>query len=165
MAKFKFYITEEEYKQIVRDSVANVLKEYAEPLKKYTRNVEHIRFRLAENWCLCKYCQMYSSNNVNFSHWETELQACIKFIKLTDIKNGIDKRKTLIRVLVQQFDFDSPNMIRSIIADKFKKEDIRDEKIISIVAQEMVNDIFNLIDVIAYKENSIAEYFERTFHS
>ena len=53
----KIVLTEEELKEVVRGATQQVLMEMAEPLKKYAKRIESIRFQLAENWCLCKYCQ------------------------------------------------------------------------------------------------------------
>ena len=145
----KIVLTEEELKEVVRDATQQVLSEMAEPLKKYIKRIESIRFQLAENWCLCKYCQLYSQNNPNFAHWITELRPCIQYLKFVDINNGIDKKRTLQRVLVGQYDFNSANMIKRIIEDKFADENINDATIISTVSNELANSINGLIEVIS----------------
>ena len=45
----KIVLTEEELKEVVRDATQQVLLEMAEPLKKYVKRIESIRFQLAEN--------------------------------------------------------------------------------------------------------------------
>ena len=97
----KIVLTREELKEVVREATQQVLMEMAEPLKKYVKRIESIRFQLAENWCLCKYCQLYSQDNRDFAHWITELRPCIQYLKFVDINNGIDKKKTLQRPFIK----------------------------------------------------------------
>ena len=159
----KIVLTEEELKEVVRDATQQVLSEMAEPLKKYIKRIESIRFQLAENWCLCKYCQLYSQNNPNFAHWITELRPCIQYLKFVDINNGIDKKRTLQRVLVGQYDFNSANMIKRIIEDKFADENINDATIILTVSNELANSINGLIEVISNNNITINAYIQATF--
>ncbi len=159
----KIVLTEEELKEVVRDATQQVLSEMAEPLKKYVKRIESIRFQLAENWCLCKYCQLYSKDNPNFAHWITELRPCIQYLKFVDINNGIDKKKTLQRVLVGQYDFNSADMIKRIIEDKFSDEKIKDPTIISTVSNELANGVENLIEAISNNSITINSYIQSTF--
>ena len=108
----KIVLTEEELKEVVRDATQQVLMEMAEP------------------------CQLYSQDNRDFAHWITELRPCIQYLKFVDINNGIDKKKTLQRILVGQYDFNNADMIRRIIEDKFSDENITDPNIISTVSNE-----------------------------
>ena len=148
----KIVLTEEELKEVVRDATQRVLSEMAEPLKKYVKRIESIRFQLAENWCLCKYCQLYSKDNPNFAHWITELRPCIQYLKFVDINNGIDKKKTLQRILVGQYDF-----------NKFSDENITDPNIISTVSNELANSIDVLIEAISNNNITINNYVQSTF--
>ena len=52
--------------------------EMATPLKKYINRVENLRIQIVENWCLCKYCQMFDPSNYNFNHWKGELHSYLK---------------------------------------------------------------------------------------
>ena len=98
-------ITESQLKEIINESVNDVLNrigminEMAVPLKTYRARVDGLRFQLVENWCLCKWCQLFNPECENFAHWITELKACIDNLKFLDIKNGIDKRITLIKMM------------------------------------------------------------------
>ena len=145
------------------NAAQRVLNEMAEPLKKYVKRIESIRFQLAENWCLCKYCQLYSKDNPNFAHWITELRPCIQYLKFVDISNGIDKKRTLQRILVGQYDFNSADMIKRIIEDKFSDEKINDPAIISIVSNELANGINGLIEAISNNNITINSYVQTTF--
>lgn len=159
----KIVLTEDELKEVVRNATKHILNEMAEPLKKYVKRIESIRFQLAENWCLCKYCQLYSQNNQNFAHWITELKPCIQYLKFVDINDGIDKKKTLQRVLVGQYDFNSPDMIKRIIEDKFSDENITDTSVISNVSNELASNIDGLIEVISNNDITINSYIQTTF--
>lgn len=69
------------------------------PLKAYQARVDELRFQLVENWCLCRYYQLFNSESVNFAHWISELKACI------------DKRRILVRMLVN----DSDELFRKLL--------------------------------------------------
>ena len=125
-------ITETQLKEAVNETVNDVLNrigiinEMAVPLKSYRARVDGLRFQLVENWCLCKWCQLFNPECENFAHWVTELKTCIDNLKFLDIKNNIDKRKTLIKMLVKDYDYDNANMIERIIRGKFVRENITD---------------------------------------
>ena len=51
--------------------------EMSASLKSYRDRIENLRFQLVENWCLCKYCQMFDSQNLNYNHWVKELKIYI----------------------------------------------------------------------------------------
>ena len=118
-------ITESQLKEAINETVNDVLNrigminEMAVPLKTYTARVDGLRFQLVENWCLCKWCQLFNPECEKFAHWVTELKVCIDNLKFLDIKNNIDKRKTLIKMLVKDYDYDDANMIERIIRGKF----------------------------------------------
>ena len=148
-------ITESQLKEIINETVNDVLNrigminEMAVPLKTYRARVDGLRFQLVENWCLCKWCQLFNPECENFAHWITELKACIDNLKFVDIKNGIDKRKTLIKMLVTDYDYDNANMIERIIRGKFVRENLTDnvQKVQACTA--VADNIFGLIYAIS----------------
>ena len=77
--------------------------------KDYEKRVDDIRFQLVENWCLCKYCQLYCPSKNEFKHWIRELKTCINNIKFLDIKNGISKARILTKMLVDDYE---SNLVR-----------------------------------------------------
>ena len=94
-------------KKVINETVEELLKrtfgettEMAVPLKSYKTRVDALRFQLVENWCLCKWYQLFAPESENFIHCVNELMACIDNLKFLDIKRGIDKNKTLTRMLV-----------------------------------------------------------------
>ena len=135
------------------------------PLEAYKTRVDRLRFELVENWCLCKYYQLFNSESVKFAHWITKLKACIDNLKFLDIKNGIDKRKTLVRMLVNDYDYDSTNMIERIIRGKFVRENINDNNQKVLICTEFTDNINGLIDVISMGAIDSDEYIQNTFYN
>ena len=164
-------ITESRLKEIINETVNDVLNrigtinEMAIPLKDYKSKVDGLRFQLVENWCLCKWCQLFNPECENFAHWIVELRACINNLKLVDIKNGIDKRRTLTRMLIDDYDYDETNMIVRIINDKFDTENIDNNIQRAMVASAFADDIRVLIDVISVDAISTNSYIQTTFQS
>ena len=164
-------ITESQLKEIINETVNDVLNrigminEMAVPLKTYRARVDGLRFQLVENWCLCKWCQLFNPECENFAHWITELKACIDNLKFVDIKNGIDKRKTLIKMLVTDYDYDNANMIERIIRGKFVRENLTDNVQKAQVCTAFADNIFGLIDAISMETIDSDEYIQNTFRS
>ena len=162
-------ITESQLKEIINESVNDVLNrigminEMAVPLKTYRARVDGLRFQLVENWCLCKWCQLFNPECENFAHWITELKACIDNLKFLDIKNGIDKRRTLIKMLVRDYDYDNANMIERIIRGKFVRENLTDNVQKAQVCTAFADNIFGLIDAISMESIDSDEYIQNTF--
>lgn len=162
-------LTKQELRNIVNETVEDVLNrigmvnEMAVRLKDYKQRVDGLRFPMVENWCLAKWCQLFDPECENFQHWINELKVCMDNLKYLDIKNGIDKRKTLIKMLVNDYDYDNVNMIERIIRGKFAKENITDINQKITVCKEFADDITNLIDAISIDSIEIEHYLEQTF--
>jgi hypothetical protein len=161
--------TESQLKEIFKETVNDVLNrigmidEMAVPLRTYRARVDGLRFQLVENWCLCMWCQIFNSECENFALWITELKACINNLKFLDIKNDIDKRRTLIRMLIDDYDYDETNMIVRIINDRFDIENINDNFQRAKVASEFADRIQSLIEVISVDAISTNSYIQNTF--
>ena len=167
----KHILTEKQFKEMINETVNDVLKrigvinEMAVPLKDYRARVDGLRFQLVENWCLCKYCQLFNPECENFAHWLKELKACINNLKFLDIKNGIDKRRTLTLMLIDDYDYDKTNMIVRIINDKFDSENINNNTQRARVASAFADGIQNLIEVISVDTISTNSYIQTTFQN
>ena len=165
----KHILTEKQFKEMINETVNDVLKrigvinEMAVPLKDYRARVDGLRFQLVENWCLCKWCQLFNPECENFAHWVTELKTCIDNLKFLDIKNNIDKRKTLIKMLVKDYDYDNANMIERIIRGKFVRENITDNTQKIQVCTTFADNIMGLIDAISMEVIDSDEYIQNTF--
>ena len=133
-------LTFEEY--TMNDDFSSIrINEMAISLKDYRDKIDAYRIRLVENWCLCKYCQLYNKNHMDFNHWKIELRQNINALKLVNIKKSADKRKLLIKMLVNDYDYDDINMIYRIIQGKFYTEHIDDENIKIKVSSEFADKI------------------------
>ena len=133
------------------------------PLKDYKNRVDGLRFQLVENWCLCKYCSLFDQDNPNFNHWKIELRTVIKNLKMVDIKNNIDKHKTITRMLINDYDYNDYLMILRIIDDKFDDEHIDDRIKKERVSIEFSKNVNELIDVISNDAFKINDYMNKTF--
>lgn len=153
-------------KETVEDTLNRIglISEMAVPLKVYRARVDGLRFQLVENWCLCKWCQLFSPECRTFSHWMSELKACIDNLKFLDIKKGADKRQTLVRMLVRDYDYDNVNMIERIIRGKFLRENIKDVNQKNTVCIEFTENIMDLIDAISIDAIDSVEYIQKTFN-
>ena len=140
-----------------------MINEMAVPLKDYKQRVDGLRFCLVENWCLCKWCQLYNPECENFVHWATELKTCIDNLKLLNIKKGIDKRRTLIKMLIDDYDYNDANMIERIVRGKFVKEAITDNNQKVHICAAFADSITELIDAIAIDAIDSDEYIQDTF--
>ena len=140
-----------------------MVNEMAVSLKKYCERVDGLRLQLVENWCLCKYCQLYNETSNNYKHWLAELRSCINNLKLLDIKGSSNKRKTLIRMLIDDYDYNDKNMILRIIVDKFDMENIMDQSQRIEVSKQFVSNVESLIDVISINDMKTNDYLKKTF--
>ena len=127
-------------------------------LKAYKAKIDEFRFQLVENWCLCKYYKLFKPDCENFAYWIKELKNCIDNLKFLDIKDGIDKRKILTQMLINDYDYDNADMIERIIRGECgKKQKIR-------ICKEFANNINGLIDAISSNEIGSGEYVLKIFN-
>lgn len=169
MSKKVLKFSKQEFYDFLHETVEETLKhvlplnELSVPLSFYKDKVDCLRFQLVDNWCLCKYCQLYDEDNLNKKHWAVELRACMFNLKKIDIKNGINKHKILEKMLVGDYDYDKANMIVRIINEKFNVEQIYDKKVRFDVAKEFADGIHNLINEISNDNSDINDYILNTF--
>lgn len=141
----------------------HAVNEMAITLKKFLEKVEGIQYELIRNWCLCKWCQLYSPSNDNFLHWKDELCTFMNQLNLPVIKNKIDKKKHLQRIFIDESEFNDPNMVLKTIRGKFEKEHINDSSQRTTIATECSKNINNIIDALIDNEHSVESYVEETF--
>ena len=149
--------------ETVEDTMKRNILEMALPLKTFKNRIDNLRFQLIENWCLLKYCQLYDPNNQNISHWGAELLACLKNLRDFEIKGKISKEKTLVKMLIDDYDYDESRKILAIIRDKFDIEHFVDMSKREEVALEFVNSLRELIAFLCNDAMSNIQYLEMTF--
>lgn len=140
-----------------------ILTEMAIPLKSFLIQAEGLRRQIAINWCLCKWCQLFYPQCRNFNHWKEELMAHLSHLNDINIKNKIDKRSHLHKMLVDDYDFNDRNTVLKVIANKFYKEHINDMAQRNVVADAFAANVDNVINVISNEQNETAPYVEETF--
>lgn len=141
----------------------SLLSEMAIPLKIFIRDIEGLKFQIIQNWCLCKWCQLFNPENDNFNHWKEELAAHILQLQNSKLKGKISKRKQLQRYLVEYYEYNDKDVVVGAIRDKFAIEKIYDKKQIDVVASSFAKNIGSLIDVISSPNMSIMSYLSETF--
>ena len=160
------------WQKIVNESVESTIKRIssgivngiAVPLKTFRQRVDGLRFQLIEDWCLLKYCQLYSPNNVNLTHWSSEFIACADYIRGSEIKRFMNKQTTINKMLVIDYDYNQSRKILPIIRDKFDLEKIHDNAKREAVALEFSNSINSLITYLCDVKIPNAEYMKTTFN-
>lgn len=150
--------------ETIKELDSEMVIEMALPLKEFRKRVDRLRFQLIENWCLCKYCSLFSPENDNFGHWITEFNSCAKNLRDFEIKGHIDKQKTLKKILIDEYDYNQPRKILTIIREKFDEEKINDPKIRTTVSTGFSESINVLIDFLVDTNISIAEYVKTNFN-
>ena len=152
------------HKEETKKSLAlakSMLNEMAMSLEDFKDRVLHLQFRLVENWCLCKWCQLFDINNDNFYHWLVEFKAYAMALQRIKLKSG-DKKKTLCTELIENYDYNDPNSILEIIVEKFADERINDASQQMKVSIAFSEGITRLIDAIC-STTSLTAYIRKEF--
>lgn len=92
-------------------------------LKEYNMRVDKLRLHFVENWCLCKYCELYDSGNPYFEYWAEALLYAMSDIKSLNVNDG-HKLEIINQMLIVEYDFDDSNTIYRIVVDRFNQEGI-----------------------------------------
>lgn len=162
MGKKIIRLTEEDLKEIVQNVTKDILTEMAVPIKVFKSRVDNLRLQLVENWCLCRYCQLFSPNNENFNHWIIELRAHMNNIKSLNIKKG-NKLNILKQMFIDDYDFDDVNTICRIVIDKFEREGITDINQISKVCSNFTDLVINFVNALGVDTIRTDVYLNNTF--
>ena len=125
-------------------------------LEEYIKRVDKLRLHLVENWCLCKYCELYDSSNPNFEDWAEALLYTMNDIKSLNVNDG-NKLDTLKQMLIEEYNFNDANTIHRIIVDRFNRERICNDTRTRYVSEQFAESIDDFITalgddrIIAYK--------------
>lgn len=133
--------------EILVESLAKTkIFEMANSREKYIDVVRGLTDQVVQNWCLVKYCNMYDEENYNRLHWSKELLAHLGYIYRQKIKGGINKARTTKTAWIEQEEINDPEIVKIIIQNKFKDENIETD--LDILSKEFVNHLNELIDAI-----------------
>ena len=162
MSKQVIRLTEQELHEVVKNVTMQLINEMAVPLKFFKNRVDGLRLQLVENWCLCKYCQMYNTDNENFNHWITELRAHMDNIKSLNLKRG-NKLSVLNQMLVEDYDFDDLNTVYRISIGKLNREGITNVNQISSVCKAFTTSIGDFVNALGTDTIITDSYLKDTF--
>lgn len=135
----------------------------------HKRVIDRLAFLLVENWCLCRYFQLYNPGNGNFAHYIAVLKACINHLKCLGIRRLVgeerkrDKWLALATMLGEDYELGETDHVVRVIKEAFDSERITDESQRMKVAQDFAENIMGLIDVIAYDSKDVDEYVRDMF--
>ena len=140
----------------------SMLSEMAMSLDDFKDRVLHLQFQLVENWCICKWCQMFDVDNENFFHWLTEFKVYASALQHIKLKSG-SKKKTLAKEFIENYEYSNPNSILKIVKEKFDYEGIRSSKQKKAVAVEFSKKIGDIISSIC-SSAPISSYIRKEFN-
>ena len=153
----------ESHKEIfARMESCKLISEMSTPLKKFISSVEFLQEQIIENWCLCKYCQMFDVDNVNFNHWRGELYAALDGVNDIHLKKGMSKKSALTEVLIDAYEYDTKIAVKKSLKCKFKIEKLDSDSIMDAVSGEFASKIGVLIDGLS-NEFDVVEYINNEF--
>ena len=153
----------ESHKEIfARMESCKLISEMSTSLKKFISSVEFLQEQIIENWCLCKYCQMFDVDNVNFNHWRGELYAALDGVNDIHLKKGMSKKSALTEVLIDAYEYDTKIAVKKSIKSKFKIEKLDSDSIMDAVSGEFASKIGVLIDGLS-NEFDVVEYINNEF--
>ena len=147
---------------MTRLGIGSLVSEMSLPIKEYERKVHGMSWQLVENWCLCKYCQMFDPSNYNFNHWRGELYAALDGVNDIHLKKGMSKKSALAEVLIDAYEYDTKIAVKKSIKSKFKIEKLDSDSIMDAVSGEFASKIGVLIDGLS-NEFDVVEYINNEF--
>ena len=124
--------------------------------EEYKIRVDKGRLHLVENWCLCKYCELFDSHNLNSEDWAEVLLYAMNDIKSLNVNDG-NKLDTLKQMLIKENNFNDASTIHRIIIDRFYRKRICNDNQIRWVSERFAESIDDFItalgddSIIAYK--------------
>lgn len=133
----------------------------------YQGFVEDLIPQIAQNWCLCKYCQLYRPDLVKttYHHWRSELEAYLNRLNQKETKPKNNKLKWTQQIVTEN-NYNNADKIFSLCELKFERENEVEENRPSLgitleqqkeVCKLFAEEINSIIECIS-SETSIKEY-------
>lgn len=150
-------------KRLIDESRYGMLNEMAYKRNVYKEKVDNILPQIFENWCLVHYCTITGRTQTKF-HWSDELYGHMLTISRYGPKgnNSADARMKVLNEIINDGDYDKPNILHLTITRKFENEKIN---IYSTEYQQTINDCITafpeIIQIITSQDsNRIRKYTE-----
>lgn len=131
-------------------------------LEEYKKRVDKVLLHLIENWCLCKYCELFDSRNPNFEDWAEALLYMMNDIKSLNVSNT-NKLDTLKQMLIGEHNFNDTSTIHRIIVDRFYREGICNDNQIRYVPEQFAESIDDFITALGDDSIIAYKYIKDTF--
>lgn len=131
-------------------------------LEEYKIRVDKGRLRMVENWCLCKYCELFDSRNPNFEDWAEALLYAMNDIKSLNVSDT-NKLDTLKQMLIEEYNFNYTSTIHRIIVDRFYREGICNDNQIRYVSEQFAESIDDFITALGDDKIIAYKYIKDTF--
>lgn len=121
--------------------------EQAMKLKTFRESIYGHLTQILQNWALIYVARTYDINKDLVQHWKTELLTqCDEIIDST-LKSG-NKRKTLHKLIVNEYEYDNPTVVYKKLRRKFNTENLLDKHTKS-AAHYISTNIEELIDILS----------------
>ena len=136
------------------------ITEMAIKLGEFRNNSEGIINKIIENWCLVKWCDMYSNELMSKrlrNHWATEL--INHMLRINNIKlKGSRKDKVIKNECIYHLELNDKIVITNIIRNKFNKEGL--EKYINVISEECANSANEICNILSGNKEDIETYIQ-----
>ena len=162
-------LTEEKLREIIRDTITKIIEtpmlcEMSFPRKTYKEKVRGLSIQLLENWCLVRYCTIVGQT-IYKKHWSDELQTHMLTISRWSLKqnDNIQARKKVFDEIWMEEDYNDPQFLTMVVANKFMQEgiSIKSDNFIQCIA-DCINDTNNMIEVILQRNiDEIVSYISK----
>lgn len=159
-------LTEDELKQIIKESLNNLILEYSMKRKDYFIRCVNLSQQIIENWCLVHYCTIINEDiNRCKNHWKKELFSHMATLSEIDLKdnNSTESRIKVIQSAFEENDLITSKQILKKIGKKFIIEGInlKDENISILIenCSKSINDI--IYNIANYDLENLKEYINK----
>ena len=98
--------------------------EMAQNKSSYQSSVINTLPQIAQNWCLCKYCQLYRQDlmTTTYLHWRRELEIHLDSLNKRDTKPLRNKERWTREVILVQSGYTKPETVFKFCSLKFFHE-------------------------------------------
>lgn len=139
---------------------------------KYQDFIFNLYPQIAQNWSLCKYCQLYRPDlEGSYIHWRSELETCLDNLNSKDTDPKKNKYKWTYQALLGNAELSQPETVFKVCRLKFfnENEEKKGKSSLGITEDQQrevctlfAKAIWDIIDCIA-SENMVTKYTRKEF--